>query len=103
MKPIEKSSFTKAYKFVPGESHAEAEIAQPTPPRRTTCAARRLHAFDIGGLEHVSLSDSRNNAEYLDLAARLDKVSAAAATLSDRLALRYFTHVGDVGRQTLAA
>ncbi len=27
----------------------------------------------------------------------------AAATLSDRLAMRYFTHVGDVGRQTLAA
>ena len=37
------------------------------------------------------------------LAAALDAISEATACLSDRLAMRYFTHIGDVGRQTLAA
>ena len=35
---------------------------------------------------------------YAELAQALE-----AANLSDRLAMRFFTHVGDVGRQTLAA
>ncbi|WP_319239224.1 circularly permuted type 2 ATP-grasp protein [uncultured Propionivibrio sp.] len=38
-----------------------------------------------------------------DLAELLDAIAQDAARLSDRLAMRYFTHVGDVGRPTLAA
>ena len=38
-----------------------------------------------------------------DLAELLATISLEAANLSDRLAMRFFTHVGDVGRQTLAA
>ncbi|WP_153117321.1 circularly permuted type 2 ATP-grasp protein [Rhodocyclus tenuis] len=42
-------------------------------------------------------------AARLALAARLDTVASSAYWLSEQLAMRYFTHVGDVGRQTLAA
>ena len=39
----------------------------------------------------------------LALAALLDDLAGTGTHLSDRLAMRYFTHVGDVRRQTLAA
>ena len=32
-----------------------------------------------------------------------DEIGEEASRLSDRLAMRYFTHVSDVGQQTLAA
>lgn len=38
-----------------------------------------------------------------DLAAVLWALAAAVRELSDRLAMRYFTHVGDVSHQTVAA
>jgi len=38
-----------------------------------------------------------------DLAQVLWALAAATRELSDRLAMRYFTHVGDVSHQTLAA
>jgi uncharacterized alpha-E superfamily protein len=66
-------------------------------------ASARLHSFDLGRLENLDFSDAHDGAPHLELADLLDDISIAAATLSDRLALRYFTHVGDVGRQTLAA
>jgi uncharacterized alpha-E superfamily protein len=66
-------------------------------------ATAHLQAFDLASLEHLDFSSGEENEPYLDLAARLDTVAFAASSLSDRLALRYFTHVGDVGRQTLAA
>jgi len=66
-------------------------------------ATERLQSFDLGYLENLDFCVDHDCTPYLDLADRLDEVSFAAATLSDRLALRYFTHVGDVGRQTLAA
>lgn len=66
-------------------------------------AYARLLSFDLGRLEKPDFNDSRDDQDSLELAALLDEISLAAATLSDRLALRYFTHVGDVGRQTLAA
>jgi uncharacterized circularly permuted ATP-grasp superfamily protein/uncharacterized alpha-E superfamily protein len=65
-------------------------------------ASSRLQSFDLGRLEKIDFSDQDEGLPHFDLAYRLDEVSLAAATLSDRLALRYFTHVGDVGRQTLA-
>ncbi|MEI7611773.1 MAG: circularly permuted type 2 ATP-grasp protein [Betaproteobacteria bacterium] len=66
-------------------------------------ACERLQGFDLAYLENLDFCVGPECTPYLDLADRLDEVSSAAATLSDRLALRYFTHVGDVGRQTLAA
>ncbi|MEI7431345.1 MAG: alpha-E domain-containing protein, partial [Betaproteobacteria bacterium] len=66
-------------------------------------ATAHLQAFDLACLEHLDFSSGEEGEPYLDLAGRLDAISFAASTLSDRLALRYFTHVGDVGRQTLAA
>ncbi|MDR2789323.1 MAG: circularly permuted type 2 ATP-grasp protein [Candidatus Accumulibacter sp.] len=50
----------------------------------------RNHDFATGG-------------DCLELAALLDELAETSASLSDRLAMRYFTHVGDVRRQTLAA
>jgi uncharacterized circularly permuted ATP-grasp superfamily protein/uncharacterized alpha-E superfamily protein len=41
--------------------------------------------------------------EGLVLAALLDDLAGTGTRLSDRLAMRYFTHVGDIRRQTLAA
>ncbi|MBL0167796.1 MAG: circularly permuted type 2 ATP-grasp protein [Propionivibrio sp.] len=63
----------------------------------------RLQSFALSRFEGLDFSQCRNCNPCLDLADLLGDVSFAAATLSDRLAMRYFTHVGDVGRQTLAA
>lgn len=61
----------------------------------------RLQDFDLARLE---TPDGRaGGAPCRDLAAALDAIAQAAAALSERLAMRYFTHLGDVGRQTLAA
>jgi uncharacterized circularly permuted ATP-grasp superfamily protein/uncharacterized alpha-E superfamily protein len=61
----------------------------------------RLQSFALGQLEGLDFGAC--GAPCRELAAALDAVAQAAATLSDRLAMRYFTHIGDVGRQTLAA
>ncbi len=66
-------------------------------------ALARLLSFDLGRLENLNFSECRQCDPCLDLADILDDISEVSATLSDRLAMRYFTHVGDVGRQTLAA
>lgn len=66
-------------------------------------ALDRLQAFDLACFENLHPSEPRIDEPCAALADVLDEVSQAAATLSDRLAMRYFTHVGDVGRQTLAA
>ena len=60
---------------------------------------RQLLAFDLERLEGSAAPDAACAA----LADCLEAVANAAAELSDRLAMRYFTHIGDVGRQTLAA
>ena len=62
-----------------------------------------LQGFDLGRFEGQSFSDCRACDPCLALAAILGEVSLAAATLSDRLAMRYFSHVGDVSRPTLAS
>ena len=61
----------------------------------------RLQSFDLARLEGLDFGACGE--PCADLAASLDAIAQASATLSDRLAMRYFTHIGDVGRQTLAA
>jgi uncharacterized circularly permuted ATP-grasp superfamily protein/uncharacterized alpha-E superfamily protein len=66
-------------------------------------AVARLQSFDLGGFEGLSFGDAGDGGPCGELADLLDEIAMAAASLSDRLAMRYFTHVGDVSRQTLAA
>jgi uncharacterized circularly permuted ATP-grasp superfamily protein/uncharacterized alpha-E superfamily protein len=63
----------------------------------------RLRTFDLGRFEQLDFANCSACGPCFELADRLDDVSQAAAALSDRLAMRYFTHVGDVTHQTLAA
>lgn len=63
----------------------------------------RLQAFDLARFESPRWNGGEEGDSHTSLADVLDEIAFAAATLSDRLAMRYFTHVGDVGRQTLAA
>jgi uncharacterized alpha-E superfamily protein len=65
-------------------------------------ALARLRAFDLGRLENLQFSQCRICAPCDDLAARLEALERAANELSDWLAMRYFTHVSDVSRQTMA-
>ena len=53
--------------------------------------------------ESRDFSTCQSCGSCIELADLLDDLAEAAAHLSDRLAMRYFTHVGDVGRQTMAA
>ncbi|HEX6736234.1 MAG TPA: circularly permuted type 2 ATP-grasp protein, partial [Azonexus sp.] len=61
-----------------------------------------LRAFDLEALERLPFASGRDSAAGADLAARLDALTVAANQLSDWLGMRYFTHVGDVSRQTMA-
>ena len=70
--------------------------------QRLSRAVERLRAFDLGQLEHLQFSQCRSCAPCEELATLLLDLDAAAAHLSDGLAMRYFTHVGDVSRQTMA-
>lgn len=65
-------------------------------------ALARLRAFDLERLEHLQLINSRTNSPCEDLACLLDELNHAAGELSSWLGRRYFTHVGDVSRQTMA-
>jgi len=66
-------------------------------------AFAELEAFDLGRFEGLNFSDCVACSPCFELAGLLGGIAQAAASLSDRLAMRYFTHVGDVSRQTLAA
>ena len=63
----------------------------------------RLRAFDLRCLEQRESEACVQCGSCAELADLLDAIVSDATTLSDWLAMRYFTHVGDVGRQTLAA
>ncbi|MBK8402385.1 circularly permuted type 2 ATP-grasp protein [Propionivibrio sp.] len=63
----------------------------------------RLQAFDLSRFEGLDFSQCRNCNPCFELAGLLDEVAHAAAHLSDRLAMHYFAHIGEVGRQTLTA
>ncbi len=65
-------------------------------------AIAHLQAYDLAVLEHAQFSECFKCAGCEELAKRLDALAAAACQLSDWLAMRYFTHVGDVSRQTMA-
>ena len=65
-------------------------------------ALKRLRVFDLGRFEHLQFSECRNCSPCADLAALLEEIDTASGELSDLLAMRYFTHVSDVSRQTMA-
>ena len=62
-----------------------------------------LRAFDLQCIDSRDINSCRDCGSCQELADLLKDIAQDAANLSDRLAMRYFTHVGDVGRQTLAA
>jgi len=70
--------------------------------QRLSQAVERLRAFDLAQLEHLQFSQCRTCEPCEELAALLYDLDAAVAHLSDGLGMRYFTHVGDVSRQTMA-
>jgi uncharacterized circularly permuted ATP-grasp superfamily protein/uncharacterized alpha-E superfamily protein len=65
-------------------------------------ALTRLRTFDPAG-ETPGSSIGGSDDNCLELAELLDDIAGEATTLSERLAMCYFTHVGDISRQTLAA
>ncbi|MBL8449459.1 MAG: circularly permuted type 2 ATP-grasp protein [Dechloromonas sp.] len=69
---------------------------------RLIAAGKALRATDLGRFAGVAFHDCRECTPCEELAALLDEVVAAVHALSDRLAMRFFTHVGDVSHQTLA-
>ena len=66
-------------------------------------ALERLQGFDLGLFEGQSFGECRACDPCLALATILGDAAEEAAALSDRLAMRYFSHVGDVSRYTLAS
>lgn len=62
----------------------------------------RLRAFDLERLEQQPFSQCRSGSPCDELADLLQELDAAAVQLSDWLGRHYFTHVGDVSRQTMA-
>jgi uncharacterized circularly permuted ATP-grasp superfamily protein/uncharacterized alpha-E superfamily protein len=75
-----------------GDSH-DADLAE---------ALDRLRRFDLEKLAHLQFSQCRQCSSCEELAILLDQLNVAAIKLSDWLGMRYFTHVGDVSRQTMA-
>jgi uncharacterized alpha-E superfamily protein len=65
-------------------------------------ALERLRAFDLERLEHLQFDDCHECKTCEELATLLVDLNVAAIQLSDYLGMRYFTHVGDVSRQTMA-
>ena len=62
----------------------------------------KLHDFDLLRFEALQFEPGRIAPVCEELAALLESFDAAVAQLSDVLSIRYFTHVGDVSRQTMA-
>ncbi|MBI2276984.1 MAG: circularly permuted type 2 ATP-grasp protein [Dechloromonas sp.] len=62
----------------------------------------RLRNYDLDRLEHLQFDDCHACGSCDELAGLLDELNVAAIQLSDFLGMRYFTHVGDVSRQTMA-
>ena len=56
-----------------------------------------LDGFDLARFEYAS------PAACADLARLLEEIASNAWALSDRLAMRHFTHIGEISQQTLAA
>ena len=75
-----------------GESN-EGELAE---------ALGQLQRFDLGKFENLQFSACHQCASCEEMALLLDGLSLAAVKLANWLGMRYFTHVGDVSRQTMA-
>ncbi len=78
-------------------------LAGNDPDDALRASLARLRAFDLRCIESRDANDCRECGGCEDLGELLATISLEAANLSDRLAMRFFTHIGDVGRQTLAA
>lgn len=65
-------------------------------------ALERLRSFSLEKLEHLQFNNSRECEPCEELATLLRGLDHAAVQLSDWLGMRYFTHVGDISRQTMA-
>ena len=65
-------------------------------------AMEALRRYNLEQIAHLSFTTCRVCTPCEELASLLEEVDAAAAELSDWLAMTYFTHVGDIGRQTMA-
>jgi uncharacterized alpha-E superfamily protein len=65
-------------------------------------ALENLRRFDLRRLENVELTDCHQCSSCAELAGLLDALNGAACELSNWLGMRYFTHVGEVSRQTMA-
>ncbi len=65
-------------------------------------ALMRLRAFDLRRFEDLQFNQCRNCSPCDDLATLLEELDAASIELSDWLGMRFFTHVSDVSRQTMA-
>lgn len=65
-------------------------------------ALAELQAFDLRRLENIQFDSARDYSHCEALADLLHGLDSAAAQLSEALGMRYFTHVGDVSRQTMA-
>jgi uncharacterized circularly permuted ATP-grasp superfamily protein/uncharacterized alpha-E superfamily protein len=63
----------------------------------------RLQSFDLVRFEAPTWHAGEEGDAHNALADVLSEVAFSTAELSDRLAMRYFAHISDVGRQTLAA
>ena len=61
-----------------------------------------LRSFSLEKLEHLQFNNSRECEPCEELATLLRGLDHAAVQLSDWLGMRYFTHVGDISRQTMA-
>ena len=65
-------------------------------------ALARLREFDLEQLENLQFNRYQECAACQELASLLEALNSAAVQLSATLGMRYFTHVGDVSRQTMA-
>ncbi len=62
----------------------------------------RLRKFDLEKLVHQQFSECQVCSPCAELAVLLKELEGAAIQLSEWQGMRYFTHVGDVSRQTMA-
>ena len=65
-------------------------------------ALERLRAFDLARYESQRFDQCVDCSACQDLAALLTELDRAAEAYSDWLGMRFFTHVSDVSRQTMA-
>ncbi len=79
-----------------------AELGDGLPLQPLADCLERLRRVDLSRFEATGDEGDDLDAPCLELAGLLWEAVAAARTLSDRLAMRYFTHVGDVSRQLIA-